>query len=130
MFGYEPGGVIGKHISILNPPVDSSIENPSDIMLRELQSNGVWRGETCNVKNDGTIFWCSANLSPFSHSEFGEVWIAIYSDISERKQVEENLSYMASHDDLTGLFNRLEFGNRAERIISTIKQDRSEHKQH
>ncbi|HUV21208.1 MAG TPA: EAL domain-containing protein [Gammaproteobacteria bacterium] len=127
MFGYESGGVIGKHISILNPPTDLSGENPSDIMLRELQSDGAWRGEIRSVKNDGTIFWCSADLSTFTHSEIGEVWISIYSDISKRKQVEENLSYMASHDNLTGLFNRREFENRAERVISAIQQDGEEH---
>ena len=127
MFGYESGGVIGKHISILTSPTDLSGENPSDIMLRELQSNGAWRGEISNVKNDGTLFWCSANLSTFTHSEIGEVWISIYSDISKSKQVEENLSYMASHDNLTGLFNRREFENRAERVISAIQQDREEH---
>ena len=127
MFGYESGEVIGKPISFLNPPVDSSGENASDIMLRELRSNGTWRGEICNLKNDGTTFWCSANLSTFTHSEIGEVWISIYSDISKRKQVEENLSYMACHDDLTGLFNRHEFENRAQRLLSTIKQDRAEH---
>lgn len=128
MFGYESGEVIGKHISILDPPTDSYGEKASDIMLRELRSSGTWRGEICNAKSDGTTFWCSANLSTFTHSELGgEVWISIYSDISERKQVEENLSYMASHDDLTQLFNRHEFENRAQRLISTIKQDREEH---
>ena len=96
-------------------------------MIRELQTKGTWRGEIRNVKNDGSILWCSANLSAFTHSEMGEVWISIYSDISKRKQVEENLSYMASHDNLTGLFNRREFENRAERLISAIPQDREEH---
>ena len=130
IFGYESGGVIGKHISILDPPSELNREIASDIMLRELRElrgNGAWSGEICNAKNDGTTFWCWANLSTFTHSELGDVWISIYSDISERKQVEENLSYMASHDDLTGLFNRHEFESRAKRLISTIKQNREEH---
>jgi diguanylate cyclase (GGDEF)-like protein/PAS domain S-box-containing protein len=127
MFGYEADGVIGKHISILNPATEVAAENPSAIMLRELRTSGAWRGEICSVKKDGTIFWCSANLSTFTHSEIGQVWIFIYSDISKRKQVEENLSYMASHDNLTGLFNRREFENRAERVISAIQQDGGKH---
>ena len=127
MFEYEPGAVIGEHISILDPPTDSHGETASEIMLRELRSKGAWHGEICNVKKDGTKFWCSANLSSFTHSELGEVWISIYSDISERKQVEENLSYMASHDDLTGLYNRHEFEKRAQRLISSIKHEGEEH---
>ena len=45
----------------------------------------------------------------------------------ERRQVDKQLSYQASHDTLTGLVNRREFEYRAERLLSTIKQDNSEH---
>jgi len=48
-------------------------------------------------------------------------------DITERKLIEEQLNYQASHDALTGLINRREFENRAVRLLSTIKQDHSEH---
>lgn len=48
-------------------------------------------------------------------------------DITDSKLVEERLSYQASHDALTGLINRREFEKRAERLLSTIKQDKSEH---
>jgi diguanylate cyclase (GGDEF)-like protein/PAS domain S-box-containing protein len=48
-------------------------------------------------------------------------------DITDSKLVEERLSYQASHDELTGLINRREFEKRAERLLSTINQDKSEH---
>jgi len=48
-------------------------------------------------------------------------------DITEHKQIEEQLSYQASHDALTGLVNRREFEKRAERLLSTTRQDKSEH---
>ncbi len=48
-------------------------------------------------------------------------------DITERKYAEEQLSYQASHDALTGLINRHEFERRAERLLSTIKKGKSEH---
>ena len=46
---------------------------------------------------------------------------------TERKQVENQLNYLASHDALTGLINRREFERRAERLLATIKRDQSEH---
>jgi diguanylate cyclase (GGDEF)-like protein len=33
-------------------------------------------------------------------------WVAIHQDITERKQAESQIAYMARHDGLTGLFNR------------------------
>jgi diguanylate cyclase (GGDEF)-like protein/PAS domain S-box-containing protein len=47
--------------------------------------------------------------------------------VIERKQAEEQLSYQASHDALTGLVNRREFERRTERLLATVQRDRSEH---
>ena len=53
--------------------------------------------------------------------------LGITQDITESKKSEEQLSYQASHDTLTGLVNRREFERRVERLFSTIKQDKGEH---
>ena len=48
-------------------------------------------------------------------------------DITERKQSEQRLSYQASHDNLTGLLNRHEFENRANRLLARMKTEKTEH---
>jgi diguanylate cyclase (GGDEF)-like protein len=48
-------------------------------------------------------------------------------DITERKEIEEQLNYQANHDVLTGLINRREFEKRAEQLLATIRQDKAEH---
>ena len=48
-------------------------------------------------------------------------------DITERKQAEKQLRFQASHDTLTGLVNRYEFERRAERLLSSIGQEKMEH---
>lgn len=53
--------------------------------------------------------------------------MGVMQDITERKKNEEKLSYQASHDALTGLINRAEFEQRANRLLSTIQKDKSEH---
>jgi diguanylate cyclase (GGDEF)-like protein/PAS domain S-box-containing protein len=53
--------------------------------------------------------------------------MGVTQDITERKKVEEKLSYQASHDALTGLINRTEFEQRTKRLLSTIKNDKAEH---
>ena len=48
-------------------------------------------------------------------------------DITERKQSEQRLSYQASHDNLTGLLNRHEFEKCANRLFAKIKIEKAEH---
>ena len=127
LFGYEAGEMLGKPVSMLDAPTNKSPNETAHKIIRETKEHGVWRGEVCNVKKDGTIFWCAVNVSTFHHSEFGEVWISINSDTTDRRLAEEKLSYQASHDALTGLINRREFERRAERMISTIREDKEEH---
>lgn len=54
-------------------------------------------------------------------------WVSVLNDISERKIAEEQLTYQASHDSLTGLINRHEFERRTKRLLSSIKQNNHEH---
>ena len=51
-----------------------------------------WHGEVENIKKDGTCFWCYANASVFDHPRYGKVLIAVHTDITERKKVEEAFS--------------------------------------
>ena len=127
MFGYESGEMLGMHMSSLNANTDKNATDITDEITRELDKHGVWRGEVCNVKKDGSIFWCSVNISSFSHAVYGDVRVSINADATERRQAEDKLSYQASHDTLTGLINRNEFEQRANRLLSTTRLDQSEH---
>jgi len=91
MFGYKKGEMIGKHASIVNAPTDKDPTETAKEIMKTIDDTGEWHGEVKNIKKDGTSFWCSANVSMFKHSKFGEVVIAVHSDITERKQAEEEL---------------------------------------
>ncbi|NIQ14697.1 MAG: diguanylate cyclase, partial [Candidatus Dadabacteria bacterium] len=78
-------------------------------------------------KNGGYRFLESSSAPIFD--EHGELfgYRGVDRDITERKQAEEQLSYQASHDALTGLVNRREFELRAEKLIATAKNNKSKH---
>ncbi len=88
MFGYGPGELIGKHVDALN------YRSAADL-YREigpaLTGSGVWRGEMCSVRKDGTQFWCRASISAFDHSVYGKLSINVREDITEQKRFEAML---------------------------------------
>jgi len=91
MFGYGPGEITGSHVAIINAPAEKNPEETAREIMAELRRNGLWAGEVLNRKKDGSSFWTAATVSTFDHPEFGEVWISIHQDITERKRGEESL---------------------------------------
>ncbi|MFP8488706.1 PAS domain S-box protein [Gracilimonas sp. Q87] len=91
MFGYDSGELIGKHVSILNAPTNKNPEEKAEEVIQALTEKGTWSGEIHNIKKNGTEFWCIANVSTFKHIEYGEVWVSVHNDITERKKAEEEL---------------------------------------
>ena len=89
LFGYDPGEMDGKHVSVVNAPSDKSPEQTAKEIIATLDSTGVWSGEVHNIKKDGTPFWCYANVSTFDHAQHGQVWVTYHTDITERKRAEE-----------------------------------------
>ncbi len=116
LFGYEAGELIGKHVSILNAPTDKSPEKVASEISASMMKNGAWDGEIKNIKKDGTPFWCHASVSTFTHKVYGSVWVAVQQDITARKQAEEELTYLSTHDSLTGLYNRSFFNEEMKRL--------------
>ncbi len=108
MFGYEPGELAGKHISIVNAsqPDDKSPEETAAEIRADVEKFGVWRGEILNRRKDGSAFWCQANVAAFEHPEFGTVWISMHEDITARKITEEELKdSLQTKSNFTALVN-------------------------
>jgi len=49
-------------------------------------------------------------------------WVATYEDVSERLRSEEQISFLARHDGLTGLPNRASFNNRLEADLDSARR--------
>lgn len=91
MFGYRPGELIGKHVSVINAPTEKTPKEIAEEIIKVLNEKGSWRGEICNIKKDGTLFWCYASVSIFDHPEHGKIWVTMHTDITERRQAEKKL---------------------------------------
>ena len=94
-------------------------------MMESLDKTGAWQGEIWDRRKDGEVFpaWVSISAIP---NEEGAVAYYVWShiDITERKHAEEKISYMAYHDQLTGLPNRELFYDRLAKAMSQARRKR------
>jgi PAS domain S-box-containing protein len=120
MFGYGPGELDGRPVATLNASDEQSAEAVAQEIQRALRKNGAWRGEVRNRKKDGTPFWGQSSVSTFQHSQHGDVWVAVHTDITERKHAEETKNRLfeqvsAGQERLAVLSRRLMEVQEAER---------------
>lgn len=103
--GYGQDEVLGKSPSILNSRRQSSefYQEMWGCILNE----GRWQGEIWNRNKSGLIYpeWLVVSTLKNKHNEITH-YIGIFSDISEKKESEKQLEFLANHDVLTQLPNR------------------------
>ncbi len=77
-------------------------------MWRDITADGHWEGEIWNRRRSGEVYpeWLSVSVMRDGAGRIVR-HVAIFSDISERKQNEEQLHYRAHYDPLTALPNRV-----------------------
>ena len=97
MFGYNPGELAGKHVSVLNAPAERSPAETANLIADALRTSAAWQGDILNVTKDGRVFWCHASVCRFEHPEYGKVFIAVHSDITERRRADKKTE-QAEHD--------------------------------
>lgn len=81
-----------------------------DYIWNSCRAGGAWRGELEMISNGGrriAMLVRADAIKDDRQAVIGSVWI--YTDIQERKRLERELIYLASHDSLTHLRNRRSF---------------------
>ena len=89
--GYSPEEIIGK-----NPRILKSDKTPPETYIelwKTISSGNEWKGEFCNRRKNGELYWESASISPVKDDENNVThFIAVKEDITERHNSNKRLS--------------------------------------
>ncbi|MDH5358631.1 MAG: EAL domain-containing protein [Gammaproteobacteria bacterium] len=119
--GYSEQEVLGKNPSILQSGRHDSAFYKK--MWHQIDSQGIWQGEIWNQRKNGEIYVQYQTIIKIIDSE-GQVlnYIAAFTDITEKKEREDHIHYLAHYDSLTGLPNRPLFTELFTKELSRTKR--------
>jgi len=107
LFGYTQDEVIGQYINDLIIPPER-VEEARGLSLAVFSGATIDK-ETVRMRKDHSLVPVQVCAAPIQVGEEIVGGYAMYVDLSDRKQKEQKLEYLSSHDVLTGLYNRAYF---------------------
>ena len=122
--GYSAAEAIGQNPKILNSGLtDKSV---FEDMWHHLVAGEPWTGELINRRKSGEIYWEEARIAPVKNEQgVTSHYVAVKMDITEQKQTHERIAYLAHHDLLTNLPNRLLFFDRVNQSLAQAQRQGS-----
>jgi diguanylate cyclase (GGDEF)-like protein/PAS domain S-box-containing protein len=119
--GYEQDEVIGKTPALLA----SGRHTPAffERMWQTLQEQNSWQGEVWNRRRNGEVYpqWLSINLVRDGEGRVKN-YVAMLTDMTERKEAEDQLRYLSDFDPLTDLPNRRLLRDRTIQAIARARR--------
>lgn len=122
--GYSEQQALSKSLITLLGSNSEEVNNKRiELAIRELREETV---EMESIKRNGEVFWCEISVAPVKDS-FGHVkhYICILNDITQRRDMENQLVMQATYDSLTNLPNRVLLMDRVDQAILQSKKKKS-----
>lgn len=123
--GYKENEVIGTDALTVAIKLHtySYIRNITSI----LEERGYWQGELKNRRKSGEDFPCWFSISQVNSSQGKpENFIITFNDITEHKNSRAKIEYLAHHDSLTGLPNKVLLTDRLEMAITYAQRSQTQ----
>jgi diguanylate cyclase (GGDEF)-like protein/PAS domain S-box-containing protein len=108
---YTEEEVIGKKPSLLGSGRHDA--KFYQVMWKTINDTGVWQGEIWNRRKGGDIYPEWLSIGTVKNAQNGIInYVAVFSDITKRKEAEAHIEHLAHYDSLTHLPNRALFADR------------------
>lgn len=116
IFGYLENEIIGRDTNFMYADRAEYEQYPQKL-IPALDAHNVYQTEIQMQRKDGTIFPAEVTETGIMDENGVRTGVvSVVRDITERKHVEERLTYLSTHDGLTGLYNRSYFDETLARL--------------
>jgi diguanylate cyclase (GGDEF)-like protein/PAS domain S-box-containing protein len=122
LYGIEPEAVLANSAALFDASHPEDRERLVNSMLAAEETLGRWRFEHRIMRPDGGIVWVQGNALPRRAQDGSTLWNGYVSDVTATKQSEQRISFLAFHDPLTGLENRLGLRNRLDALLRSAER--------
>lgn len=120
--GYTENEVIGQYPSVLQSGRHD--RHFYEDMWQRIAKEGSWQGEIWNRKKDGTTYPELLSINAvYDDWDNLEHYVGVFADITHLKESEQELAYLAHHDVLTGLPNRLMIQSQLEQSLGSAQRE-------
>ncbi|MFQ5934838.1 MAG: EAL domain-containing protein [Acidiferrobacterales bacterium] len=124
--GYSLDELVGRPATKLYAEVDQeAVRETLELCLSDPDT--LHRRELKMVRKSGEVIWVRQTARVVNDLDSAPRVLIVSEDITEAHRLAAQLSYQASHDDLTGLLNRREFENRLHRLLETARSGVAQH---
>ncbi len=122
LLGYKADELIGQPVLNIIHPEDSQkvLSYIQKQFAMFSPDNGI---EYRKVRKDGSVIWVHQRINQELQASEPRL-LVVCRDITDRRDLEEQLLYQAAHDSLTNLVNRREFEKRLHHILSSSEKAR------
>jgi diguanylate cyclase (GGDEF)-like protein/PAS domain S-box-containing protein len=121
--GYSSADALGQDPKLLAS--GRHLKDFYQTMWHDLQAFDHWEGELWDRRKNGEIYPKWARMGTLRDPDSKRItnYVAIFSDITERKASEEKIHHLAHHDPLTHLPNRFAFSVHLKRALALARRE-------
>ncbi|KTC82268.1 bifunctional diguanylate cyclase/phosphodiesterase [Legionella cherrii] len=119
--GYSERQILGQNLTFLHgSKMEHVNQKRINLAIKELREETV---ELESYRRNGEVFWAEVSVAPVRDS-FDNVkhYVCILNDITQRREMEQQLIQQATHDSLTELPNRVLLIDRVDQAILQAKK--------